>query len=63
MLGLRTSRQAHMTIRERIDFSIIMLLFGTLVAGLALSILHIKSMFHPCFVELIRLRYYRPKLW
>jgi hypothetical protein len=34
MMGMQTSQDAFMTVQERIDFSIITLIFGTLVAGL-----------------------------
>jgi hypothetical protein len=34
MLGMQTSQDAFMTVQERVDFSIIILLFGTLVGGL-----------------------------
>jgi hypothetical protein len=34
MLGSPTSRDARMTVRQRIDFSILLLLFGTFVGGL-----------------------------
>ncbi|GLB37685.1 putative MFS general substrate transporter [Lyophyllum shimeji] len=33
MAGLKTSQDSHMTIRERIDFAIVTLIFGTLVGG------------------------------
>jgi len=33
MMGLKTSQDSHMTIRERIDFAVVTLIFGTLVGG------------------------------
>lgn len=37
MLGMKVEPAAHMTIRERLDFTIIILIFGILVATLAFS--------------------------
>lgn len=37
MLGMEVQSAAHMTIRERLDFAIIILIFAILVAALAFS--------------------------
>ena len=41
MLGIQTSQDAFMTVQQRIDFSIILLIFGLLVSGLGFHLFYI----------------------
>lgn len=51
MLGMSTTSEAYMTIRERIDFAIVTFIFGVLVASL--------DCFFPCQSFCLTVFYYQ----
>jgi hypothetical protein len=49
MMGMETSKDAFMTAQERVDFGIIILVFGTLFAGLGSCFSYRFQMLTVCF--------------